>query len=329
MKRLTVVILVFVLLLSAVSCTSKERGVSEGLEKVRVILDYVPNTNHTGLYVALERGYYEEEGFDVEIMQPSEGTTETLIATGKGEFGISYQEDVTYARTAEEPLPIKAIATVIQHNTSCFASYEPKGIKSPKDFEGKVYTGWGSPAEEAIIRAVMENVGADFSKLEIVAGDDAGFAALEDRIDLTWVYYGWTGIEAKMQGFPMNYIEIRSLDERLDFYTPIIIASEDLIEKEPELIEKFLSATEKGYMDSIEDPEAAADILADAVPEYDREFLRESQKYLSTKYMEDTDRWGEMKESVWDNYTGFMLENGLITRDMPAREAFTNEFLPN
>lgn len=328
MKKAIVLFLALMLMLSVVACTTEKGAETGELEKVRVILDYLPNTNHTGIYVAVEKGYYKEEGLEVEIIQPSEGATETLIATGQGEFGISYQEDVTYARTAEEPLPIKAIAAVIQHNTSGFASYAPKGIKSPKDFEGKTYCGWGSPAEEAVIRAVMENAGADFSKLNIASADDAGFAAMKDKVDLTWIYYGWTGIEAEIQDFPINYIELRELDERLDYYTPVIIASEDLLDKNPELARKFLKATEKGYLESIEDPNGAADILADAVPEYDREFLRKSQQYLSPKYMEDTDRWGEMKAEVWDAYTGFMLENELIPRDMPAKEAFTNEFLP-
>ena len=75
---------------------------------------------------------------------------------------ISYQEDVTIARTSADPLPIKAIAAIIQHNTSGFATYEGKGIKSPKDFEGKTYAGWGGPGEEAVLNAVMTKDGADF-----------------------------------------------------------------------------------------------------------------------------------------------------------------------
>ena len=103
------------------------------LKKVTVILDYVPNTNHTGMYVALDKGYYEEEGLDVEIIEPTDGATATLIAQQKGTFGISYQEDVTIALTAEDPLPIRAVATLIQHNTSGFVSLADSGIESPAD----------------------------------------------------------------------------------------------------------------------------------------------------------------------------------------------------
>lgn len=326
MKRLLLILVACASVAGLGACSG--RPVQGELQPVRVILDYLPNTNHTGLYVALEQGYYAAQGLDVEIVQPSEGTTATLIATGQGQFGISYQEDVTYARTAAEPLPIKAIAAVIQHNTSGFASYGPKKIQNPRDFEGKTYVGWGSPAEEAVIKAVMQRAGADFSKLTMASADDSGFAAMQDKVDLTWIFYGWTGIQAEMADFPLNYLELRQLDPRLDYYTPVIIASEQLLQDDPELSRRFLAATSQGYQYAIANPEQAADILAAAAPENDAEFLRRSQQYLSPKYQEGVSRWGEMKPEVWDAYTEFMLENGLIPHDMPAVEAFTNEFLP-
>ena len=118
-------------------CTNKDNNEEDnsGLEKVTVVLDWTPNTNHTGLYVALDKGYYKEQGLDVEIVQPSDGNATTIVATNKADFGVSYQEDVTYAKTSEDPLPIKAISTIIQHNTSGFASPASKNIKTVKDFE--------------------------------------------------------------------------------------------------------------------------------------------------------------------------------------------------
>lgn len=327
-KTILIPALAALLLLSAGCSDSKAPQGSGELEKVKVILDYLPNTNHTGLYAALENGYYKEEGLDVEIVQPSEGATATLIASGQGQFGISYQEDVTYARTAEEPLPIKAIAAVVQHNTSGFASYADKNITSPADFEGKVYSGWGSPAEEAVIRAVMQASGADPDKLQIVSSGDTGFASMKEAVDLVWIYYGWTGIQAEYENFPINYMELRNLDERLDYYTPVIIASDELLSGNPELAKAFLRATKRGYEDCIADPDGTAAILAKHIPEYDVEYLKLSQAYLSPRYIDDTPRWGEMKSSVWDNYTAFMMEHGLITNNMKAEEAFTNEFLP-
>ena len=126
---ITVLLITVVLLLALPACQKDAPG-EEELQKITVILDWVPNTNHTGIYVAKENGYYDDQGLEVEIIQPTEGGSADLVAAGKGEFGISYQEQVTYARTAENPLPIVAIAAIIQHNTSGFASPVEKNIKT-------------------------------------------------------------------------------------------------------------------------------------------------------------------------------------------------------
>lgn len=308
--------------------TAKKEGEKE-LKKVTVILDWVPNTNHTGLYVAKDKGYYKEEGLDVNIIQPSEGGAADLIAAKKGDFGISYQEEVTYARTAENPLPIKAIAAVIQHNTSGFASPKEKNITLPKDFEGKTYGGWGSPSEEHILKALMEKEGADFSKLKMVdVGSDDFFTITKKNVDFEWIFYGWTGIEAELRNFPINYIELRKLDNRMDYYTPVIIANEDTLKNDSELAKKFLKATTKGYEYCIENPEDSAKILLKDAPEIDEKLAVASQKYLAKEYKSDAKRWGEMKEEVWNNYTQFLNEKGLIPKLMDVKEAFTNEYLP-
>lgn len=299
------------------------------LKKVTVILDYVPNTNHTGMYVALDKGYYEAEGLDVEIIEPTDGATATLIAQQKGTFGISYQEDVTIALTAEDPLPIKAVAAIIQHNTSGFVSLSDSGIESPADFEDKIYAGWGGPGESAVLEACMTQNGADFSKLGMVISDGTGFEALGKSCDLMWFFEGWDSVMADMNGVKLNYMELRQLDERLDYYTPVIIASNEVLESDPEMVSAFLRATSRGYEDTIADPDAAAEILSSHAPDYDIEMLKKSQEYLAGKFMEDTDTWGVMKDEVWDNYSSFLQEYGVIEEALPASECYTNEFLTN
>ncbi|MBU3180919.1 ABC transporter substrate-binding protein [Clostridium psychrophilum] len=315
-----------------VGCSVKKENAKKEvpLKKITVILDWIPNTNHTGLYVAKDKGFFKEEGLDVNIIQPAQGSTASLIAAGKGDFGVSYQEDVTYARTAKEPLPIKAIATIMQHNTSGFASPKEKNIKSPKDFSGKTYGGWGSPSEGAILKALMQKDNADFSKLKIVdAGTDDFFAVTKKNIDFEWIFYGWTGIEAKLKKIPINYIDIRKLNSDLDYYTPVIIANENKLKQDPQTARKFLKAVTKGYEYSIAKPEESANILVKNAPETDKTLALESQKYMNTQYKAEAKRWGVMKESVWNNYTKFLLDRKLIDKDMKASEAFTNEYLPN
>lgn len=316
------------LLVVAISASLVFTGCGEKND-VTVLLDWVPNTNHTGLYVALDKGYYAAEGLNVKIIQPTEGGSPDLVAAGKGDFGISYQEQVTTVRTAKTPIPVKAIAAVIQHNTSGFASPVAKNITTPKDFEGKKYGGWGAPSEEAMIKGLMKKYGGDFSKVKMVnIGAADFFSSVQKNVDFSWIYYGWDGVAAGIKNFPINFIKLQDVDPNLDFYTPVIIASEDTIKNRPELVKKFLKATAKGYKYAIDKPEDAAGILVKNAPETDKAIAVASQKYLANEYMRGNKRWGEMKLSMWENYAKWMYNNGLLDKKLDAKEAFTNEFLP-
>ncbi|GIQ68496.1 ABC transporter substrate-binding protein [Xylanibacillus composti] len=299
------------------------------LKNVTVMLDWAPNTNHTGMYVAQSNGYYAEEGLDVTIISAGETGVETAVAAGNVEFGVSYQENVTVARTSESPILIVSIAAVIQHNTSGFASPADKGIVSPKDFEGKVYGGWGSPSEIATIQSVMQAAGADYDQLTVLdTGYTEFFTAVEKDIDFGWIYYGWDGVQAELKDVPLNMIYLRDLSEKLDYYTPVLIASERMIENDADTVRAFLAATSKGYAYAIEHPEEAADLLLNAEPDLDAELVKASQVWLADQYQADASRWGEQKLEVWKNYADWMLEHELLEQELNAEQAFTNEFLP-
>ena len=151
---------------------------------------------------------------------------------------------------------------------------------------------------------------------------------MNKNVDMMWIFEGWTGIEAKQRGVDLNYIQLRDLDKRLDYYTPVIISNEKLLNENPELAKKFLNATSKGYNYAVENPEEAAKILVKHAPEIDENLAIESQKYLAKEYISDAKYWGEMKDSVWNNYTQFLKEYNLIEKDLKASDAYTNEFLP-
>jgi len=329
MKKITALTVIAAMALVAVfSLISCKAADTDDLKHITVILDWVPNTNHTGLYAARNLGYYREAGLDVEIIQPSEGGSADLVAAGKGDFGISYQEQVTYARTAENPLPIVAIAAVIQHNTSGFASPSGKNIKTPADFEGKKYGGWGSPTEEAILKTLMEGYGADFSKLELVnIGASDFFTSVERDVDFAWIFYGWDGIKAELTGFDLDFMLLQDVDPMLDFYTPVIIASQDTIDNDPGLVADFLEATQKGYEYAIDNPQEAAEILLEESSELDSELVAASQEYLAGNYISYAEGWGYMKESIWEDFGNWMYDSGLLAGRFDAGSAYTNEFL--
>ncbi|HAZ22559.1 MAG TPA: ABC transporter substrate-binding protein, partial [Firmicutes bacterium] len=126
-------------------------------EKVSLMLDWTPNANHTGIYVAYDKGWFAEEGIDLEIIAPAGVTVETVVGSGKAEFGISFQEYVTSARI--EGVPIVSIAAIIQHNTSGFISLKDRGITKAADFAGHSYGGFGLQIEKAIISAMITRDG--------------------------------------------------------------------------------------------------------------------------------------------------------------------------
>lgn len=335
MKRLFAILIIVLFIMTACGNNDTNGKTSDDpttdkkdeLTEVKVVLDWTPNTNHTGLYVAQEKGYFQEEGLDVEIMLPGEAGADQLIASGQADFGISNQESITEARVQD--IPLVSIAAIIQHNTSGFAAPVDKNIKSPKDFEGKTYGGWGSPVEEAVLSTLMKQDGGDMDKLNIVnIGTADYFTAVTRDIDFAWIFYGWTGIEAELREEELEMLYLTDFSDKLDYYTPVLATSEEQIEKNPETVEKFLSAVSKGYEFAIENPEAAANILIDAVPDLDAELVKASQEWLKDKYQDDADRWGEQKLEVWENYAEWMLENDLLDKELDSEKAFTNEFLP-
>ncbi|MBB3109332.1 ABC-type nitrate/sulfonate/bicarbonate transport system substrate-binding protein [Paenibacillus phyllosphaerae] len=299
----------------------------KSLTKVKVVLDWTPNTNHTGLYVARDQGFFRNHGLDVDIIQPTEAGADKMVATGAAEFGVSYQEGITLARI--QGVPLVSLAAVIQHNTSGFASPEAKGIKTPKDFEGKTYGGWGSPAEEAVIDSLMQEQQADVKKVNIVSiGDAAFFTAVKRNIDFAWIYYAWTGVEAELRGEKLNMVYLTDYSDKLDYYTPVLATSESMIQDKKDIVAAFVAGAAEGYQYAIDNPEDAAEILIKAEPDLNADLVRASQKWLSPKYQDDAARWGEQKLDVWKNYADWMYEHKLMDKELDAEKAFTNEFLP-
>ena len=323
-------IIVSSLLLLTTACSNSNDSASskkKGLKHVTVVLDWTPNTNHTGLYVAKEKGYFKEEGLDVDIIQPGEAGADQLVAAGKAQFGISAQESITEARI--QGVPIVSIAAIIQHNTSGFASPKEKNITSPKDFENKTYGGWGAPVEKAVLDSLMKKEHADVEKTKIInMGETDFFTAVKRDIDFAWIYYGWTGVEAELRGDKINMVYLTDYSNKLDYYTPVLTTNEKMIEKDPETIKHFLAATSKGYTYAIDHPDDAADLLIKAVPDLDPKLVKASQKWLSPKYQDDAARWGEQKQEIWENYASWMYDNHLLDKKLDSKKAFTNQYLP-
>jgi len=344
-KNFIVILLILAMGLLVVGCQSAdtppesidvsagdENGVTDPVpvqpEKIIFALDWTPNTNHSGLYLAAQQGFYAEEGLEV-LFQESDMNFIEMVATESASFGMAGQEQVLQARASSAQIPIVAVAAVIQHNTSGFASPVERNIKSPADFEGMTYSGWGTELELAFIKTLMEKVNADYDQVNIINQSASNFiASMEMEADFAWIYWGWDGVNTEVQDYPIDFILLQDIDPRLDFYSPVLITNETVISENPELIERFLRATAKGYQLAIEEPELAVDAIMAAAPELDEELLLKSQIWLNDQYIDDAPRWGEMKPEIWSNFKDWMLEHNTLESDLDASAAFSNEYLP-
>jgi ABC-type nitrate/sulfonate/bicarbonate transport system substrate-binding protein len=302
---------------------------AEAPTKVTMVLDWAPNTNHSGLFVAQAKDWYGAQGLEVEIVEPGQGGTSVpLVAAGKAEFGISFQEEVTNARATD--VPIVSIAAVVQHNTSSLVSLASKGITRPKDLEGKTYAAWGLPIERQVLDVLMACDGGDVDKVEFVEiGASDPLTAISRDLDVAWIYEGWEGVEAELRGMEVNNVRFLDWVQCLpDYYTPVIVTSEQMIAQQPDVVRRFMAATAQGYRYAIEHPDEAAEILIESAPEADPELVRKSQAWLSPRYQDDAPRWGEQTLEVWQRYVEWMAGHGLLPKAIEAEKAFTNEFLP-
>jgi ABC-type nitrate/sulfonate/bicarbonate transport system substrate-binding protein len=262
-------------------------------------------------------------------MQPPEDGALILLGSGNVEFAVDFQETMGPAIARDrDALPVKAVAAVINHNTSGVMSLTSAGITRPRDMGGKRFASWETPLVTAIIQNIVEGDGGDFSTIKMIPNfaTDA-FSALETDVDSIWIYYAWDGIAAEIRNTPINYLDLGKINPVMDFYTPILAANTVWADANPDLVKKFLKAVSRGYGFAIENPVEAGEILLKHAPELDRELVMKSQEYLASRYQGDAPRWGEIDPRRWGSFYRWMYEQGLLEKDI-GQGGFTNEYLP-
>jgi ABC-type nitrate/sulfonate/bicarbonate transport system substrate-binding protein len=296
-------------------------------EQIRIVLDWTPNTNHTGIYAALDKGWFAEEGLEVDILLPPEDGALLLLASGRAEFAVDFQESLGPA-IGNSSLPITATAAIISHNTSGLMSLKSGGIRRPRDLEGKRFASWETPLVTAVIRDIVEGDGGNFNMVKMISNmaTDA-FSALETDVDSIWIYYGWDGIAAEIRGIEFDYLDLGAINPALDFYTPVIVVNDAWAAAHPAAAKKFMKALCRGYTFAMENPAEAAEILLRQVPELDGDLVRRSQAWLASRYQGNAKRWGEIDPARWSAFYRWMYGRGLLEKDL-GEAGFTNEYLP-
>ena len=314
---------------AAAENTSKS---DKNLTKITFCLDWTPNTNHTGLYVAQQMGYYEQAGLDVQIVQPPEDGAALMCASGQAQFAIEAQDTMAASLDSDNPLGITAVAAVLQHNTSGIISRQGDGIDTPKGMTGRTYSTWESPIELATLKTVINEDGGDFDQVNLIPNDitDEPAALAANQTDAIWVFYGWGGINANVEKIPCDFFFFKDVNPVFDYYTPVIIANNEFLQENPDVAKKFLSATQKGYEYAVQNPVDAANMLiaGDNTGSLSgsEELVQASQQYISDQYIADAQKWGFIDEDRWNAFYKWLADNDLTSTDLTG-QGFSNDYL--
>jgi ABC-type nitrate/sulfonate/bicarbonate transport system substrate-binding protein len=309
---------------------SPEASASATLTPVTVVLDWTPNTNHSGLYLALANGWYEDAGLDVTVIEPGEASGLQLLAAGQADFAYSVAEGLLPARAAGAD--VVSIATVIEHNTSSLISLTEDGITRPRDLEGKRYGSYGSELEEAIISSLVACDGGDPALVTHtpLVSNDFRIGLTQDQFDIAWVFDAWDTVRLRdVDGMDVSTIAFRDWFDCIpDWYTPLLATSGTAIDESPETVRSFVEVTSRGYAEAMEDPQAAADALMDAAPELDEDLVTASAEWLAGQYADAPEAWGVQEAAAWEQFSQWLTDGGMLEGDPSVDGAWTNEFLP-
>ncbi len=303
------------------------------LTPVSVVLDWTPNTNHGGLYLAQQQGLYKKAGLDVTIIEPGANGGLPMLVAGEANFAVSAAESLLAARV--EGADVVSVGAILAHNTSSLVIPADRGVRSAKDLQGKTYGGYGSELEKALVDELVRCDGGDPAKVNYVeVGNvdyEVGFA--QNHYDAVWVFDGWDVIRMRdLDGLAITTIPFLGSTGKPacipDWYTPLLAASGTMLKEQPELVKSFLQATAAGYEKARTDPKAAAAALLGTVPELDRELVERSAVYLATRFGHETKAWGVQDPVIWNQFGAFLKERKLLPADIKLDAAFTNDFLP-
>ena len=307
--------------------SSQASGADEN-QKVTLTLDWYPNADHAGVYLAQEQGFFKDEGLEVKIQQPSDpAAVLQLVAAGRSEFGISYENEVTNA--AARDIPVQSVMAIMQEPLNSIIALKESGIDRPEDLAGKKIGYAGQSFGTAVIDTVLEEAGADPASVEkINVGYDLRPALTSKRVDaIVDAYWNIEAVELKGEGFETNVIRLPEVG--VPNYNELLVAtSDDYAKENPEIVRRFVAALVKGHEAALNDPEAAKKALLAANEELDPEVADETLKLTVPAFGSGSGPVGFQDPKEWEAYVAWAVENGVLEKKVSVNDAMTNEFLP-
>jgi ABC-type nitrate/sulfonate/bicarbonate transport system substrate-binding protein len=305
---------------------------------VRLALDWTPNTNHIGFYVAQAMGWYRDANVDLEILPYGTTAPESILAAHQAECGISFQDALTFAVAAGAP--IVSTMAILQHTAQDIAVLASSPIQRPRQLDGKTYAGFGYPNEVPTLQAVIRHDGGT-GNFDTVTLDTAAYEALyQHRADFVITFEAWEGIEAQQRGIDLRTFKFTDYGFP-DFYQVVLACDRDWLAKDPEAAKAFIGATVRGFQYAVQDPDGAAQLLMDENPgvfDANRALPTASAQYLSNEglLVDKNGRVGTQTLPEWTGYSSFLYDQGLLvdangkalTAPPDYGSLFTNDFLP-
>lgn len=282
------------------------------MQTLQLALDWTWNTNHSGFWVAQQKGYYREEGIQIEFLTPEQDqyleTPAKKVELSKADIALCPLESILSYRTKSSPFALKAIAAIYREDTSALVTLP--SISSPRELDQKVYASYQAKYEDHMIRKMIQQDGGT-GDLRIYYPPKLGIwdTLLEGSSDATWIFMPWEGVMAQQKGVDLHYFRLKDFGIPYS-YSPVLATSETLLESSPELLRKFLRASAKGFHWAKSNPDQTAKYLMEVVPETDRnlEFLEESQRQASAFYL---DPWGKMDLSQIQVFLDWLYQEKL------------------
>lgn len=286
-------------------------------EQLKIALDWTPNINHIGFFVAQEKGFYHKNGLSVELITPDQDnyavTPAKKVELELADFALCPMESIISYQTKKNPFDLVAISSIYQEDLSAIAT--AINILSPKELDGKIYASYQARYEDGIVQAMVQNAGGkgDFN---ITYPDKLGIweRVLEGHADATWIFMNWEGVQAKVKNWQLNYFKMSDFEVPYS-YSPVIAASAKKVEEKRAIYQRFLAATKQGFLAAKNDP-STVNILAEFVPELDRNIDLSAALTLSISALGDENTWGKMKTENVQTFLDWLRQRGLETADL-------------
>ena len=311
---------------SVSSAASASQSSEEGeLEDFDLVLDWYPNAVHSFIYDAIEKGYFAEEGLNVNILFPANNNDPiSLSAVGKVDAGLYYQDDVIMAK-AKEDVPVVTIGAVVREPIDTVSFLKSTGITRPKDLEGRTLGTTGVEFGEVVVKKMLENDGASIDNVNVInVGFDLMSAMTTGNVDATLgCFINHEIPQLEKEGFEMGYF--RPTDYGIpNYYSLVFVAGEDNVNQNSEKYKKFLKACSKGFYDMKNDPEGTLDILLANQNEenfaLDPDVEKQSMDILLPLMEKENAPFLSQEAECYEENIKWLKDNGLIEKDIKPED---------